>query len=108
VTAANLRKIDGTGWLPVELSKIGGGSPISHVPTDPTNTIASVASVSASDLVYRYACLSTNMTIEIDANLESDAYTTGTGNLETTDRGNNDNLYAGGTNLSILGTGTDF
>ena len=38
VTATNLRNIDSTGWLPINLTSIKGGSPISNLPTDPTNT----------------------------------------------------------------------
>src|SRR3989344_5446491 len=29
---------DGTGWLPINLTAITGGSPISNLPIDPTNT----------------------------------------------------------------------
>ncbi len=37
VTAANLMRIDGTGWMPVNLTAIRGGSPISVLPIDPIN-----------------------------------------------------------------------
>lgn len=108
VTRANLRKVDATGWLPVSLTSISGGSPISSLPLDPTNTITSVSAVSASDLVYRYACDSSDTTFEVDANLESSTYTSDPDNKEKDDGGNNDNLHEVGTKLNILGTGTDF
>jgi len=38
VTAANLKKIDGTGWVPIDFSTIKGGSPIPFLPTDPSNS----------------------------------------------------------------------
>ena len=41
VTAANLRKTDSTGWIPLNLGNIYGGSPISSLPIDPVNDSAS-------------------------------------------------------------------
>ena len=41
VTAANLRNIDSTGWLPVNLTLVKGGSPVSNLPTDPKNDFSS-------------------------------------------------------------------
>lgn len=109
VTQTNLRKIDSNGWIPVNLSGLPGGSPIVKFPIDPVNTISSLSIVS-NDLVYRYACDSDDLTFEVNANLESSAYTSGSGteNLEKSDGGNNDNYYEVGTKLTILGSGTDF
>lgn len=98
---------DGTGWIPVDFSDIAGGSPISNLPVDPVNTITSISAVSSSDLVYRYGCSVLPLAYEINAQLESAAYTIDD-NKRTTDGGNNSNLYETGTNLLILGTGTDF
>ena len=36
-TTANLRNINGTGWIPVNFTAIRGGSPISVLPVDPIN-----------------------------------------------------------------------
>jgi len=36
--AANLKKADGTGWIPVNFSQISFGAPISNLPVDPVNT----------------------------------------------------------------------
>lgn len=106
VSNANLTLTAGTGWLPVDLSSITGGSPISNLPVDPTNTVT-VGGVVNTDLVYRYACNSDSLTYEIDATLESAAYTSDD-NKMIKDGGNNSNYYEVGTILSILGTGTDF
>lgn len=105
---ADYKKVNGTGWIPVNLSALQGGSPLSNMPTDPLDTIASVSTVVATDYVYRYACDSSDTTFEINANLESLAYTTDPDNRERDDGGNNDNLYEVGSKISILGTGTDF
>ena len=37
VTEQNLRKVDSTGWVPVNLSSLTIGSPLSKLPTDPVN-----------------------------------------------------------------------
>lgn len=107
VSNVNLSLTAGTGWLPVKLDDITGGSPISNLPIDPTNTVT-VGGVVNTDLVYRYACNVDSLTYEIDAQLESTAYTSGDDDKRTKDGGNNTSYYEVGTNLSILGTGTDF
>jgi len=104
VAAANLGLVGGTGWIKVNLSGLNAGSPISNFPVDPSNTISNAAAVAATDLVYRYACDATDVTFEVNANLESQTYD----DKEGTDGGNNSSLYEVGTKLTILGTGTDF
>ena len=105
VTAPSLT--DGTGWVPVNFGSIAGGSPISNLPLDPINTVAVGTAVASSDLVYRYGCSVTPLAFEINAQLESDAYKV-TDNKLTSDGGNNSNYFETGTNLTILGTGSDF
>ncbi|MFH0890495.1 MAG: type II secretion system protein [Candidatus Liptonbacteria bacterium] len=111
VTSASSSFTDGGGWIPVNLDGLPGGSPISAMPLDPTNDAAYGASaldvVTSAGLVYRYACRENTVTFEIDAQLESDAFTVDD-NRRTKDGGNNDNYYEAGTNLKILGTGTNF
>ena len=106
VVAASVPLTDGTGWLPVNLDSLIGGSPISNFPIDPVNTIADLANVSSTDKVYRYVC-SDSKTFEIDAQLESSAYTADD-DKRAKDGGNNSNFYEVGTNLKILGAGSDF
>lgn len=93
---------NGNGWIPVNFDSLTGGSPISNLPVDPVNTIANLASVAKTDLVYRYACSQAPLTFEIDAQLESSAYTV-EDNKRSSDGGNDSNLYEVGTNLQILG-----
>lgn len=87
---ANLRKVDGTGWIPVKFIDISAGSPIGNLPVDPTNTSSSL-------LYYAYAASSTNLTFEIDARMESIKYSTGGGDVVTTDGGNSPTWYEVGT-----------
>ena len=107
VTAANLGRVDGTGWLPVNLVSLSGGSPISNMPTDPVNTVATAAAPASTDLVYRYVCSEKTLKYELNAVLESVAFKTDDPKM-TKDGGNNNNYYEVGTDLTLLGTGTDF
>lgn len=111
--ATGASAVDGTGWIPVNLSAITGGSPISNMPLDPVNTVATATAPASTDLVYRYACQSLAETgkpsnvFEINAQLESDAYTV-TDNKRIRDGGDNANYYEVGTNLRLIGDGTNF
>lgn len=112
-TAANTL-IDGTGWLPVKFDGLSGGSPISSLPIDPTNKIvvgtSALSTVSDEALAYRYVCDANDLTFEIDAKLESDAFGTGSTDDDkgAKDGGNNAFLYETGTKLTILGAGQNF
>ena len=101
VTNANLGNVDGTGWLPIGFSTLSSGSPISNLPVDPVNTIADRANPTMTDLVYRYICSEKTLQYEIDAVLESEAYTL-TDLKMAKDGGNNDSYYEVGTNLDIF------
>ena len=99
---------DGTGWIPVPFDQLFGGAPISNEPVDPVNSVANPASgTTNADLAYRYACNGSTAKWEADAVLESQAYTA-TENKMAKDGGNNPNYYEVGTDLKILGTGTNF
>ncbi|TSC51867.1 MAG: Uncharacterized protein LiPW41_814, partial [Parcubacteria group bacterium LiPW_41] len=106
-TVAASTVTDGTGWIPVNFNGIIGGSPISNLPLDPTNTIGTVSAVTNADLMYRYACKKSPLTYEIDAKLESTEYTTND-NRGSKDGGNNATLYEVGTDLTILPSTNDF
>lgn len=104
--------IDGSGWVPVNFAWLPGGAPISNLPLDPTNSVATLATPSSTDLVYRYACQSTGGTkpsyvFEFNAGLESVAYTSDDNKL-TKDGGDNTAYYEVGTDLKLLPTGTNF
>ncbi|MDP3947182.1 MAG: hypothetical protein Q8Q41_00630 [bacterium] len=91
------KAVNGTGWLPIDLSKIPGGSPLVEMYADPMNTPTQF---------YSFACKPTgeleyNEQYEIDANFESSRYASGgSGDLES--GGSNPNLYEVGTNLDLI------
>ncbi len=87
VTAANYRKNDSTGWLPVNFSQITLSSPLSSLPVDPLNNLTNY---------YAYAATTTNGAyyFEIDTFMESKKYGAGgTNDVVTTDGGDNPNAY---------------
>lgn len=124
VASTALGNINGTGWIPVNLGSITGGSPISNLPIDPVNSLVQPAfspagstsssastagAVTTAALVYRYSCAADNLTFEINAQLESIAFTSVTNGEDKrrTDGGNNDRLYEVGSALDILGAADD-
>ncbi len=107
LTNAELGEVDGTGWIPANLSSLVGGSPISSFPIDPSNTIANLGTIVNTDLVYRYTCSSTPLGFEIDAALESAAFTS-EDDKRAKDGGNHSTLYEVGTGLTILPSSNDF
>lgn len=100
-TTASSTAIDGTGWIPVNLSAISGGSPISSLPLDPVNTVDSATAPTDASLSYRYSCEQTPLSFEVDAKLESEAFTT-IDNKAQRDGGNNATRLEVGTNTSII------
>jgi len=100
VTAANLRSVTNSGWIPVAFTSISSGSPLSALPVDPTNTLAS-------KLYYTYACDGTNVTFELNAAMESLYYKAdGDGDVVSKDGGNAGTLYEIGSDpgLDLIGT----
>jgi prepilin-type N-terminal cleavage/methylation domain-containing protein len=104
VAAANLYKVDGTGWIPVNFNSISSGSPLSNLPVDPTNATSTTAT---SNYYYTYACNSTSITFELNAQMESTYYkSTGDGDVVSKDGGNDttNKLYEVGSDLTLIGT----
>jgi hypothetical protein len=106
-SAAAASPVDGTGWIPVKLISLIGGSPISSMPLDPVNKIVIGASTlnapTNAAQMYRYACKKTPLGFEVDATLESSSYGPGgSDDKSAKDGGNNSALYEVGTDLTIL------
>lgn len=81
--------IDGTGWLPIDLTLVPSGAPIGAFPVDPIND---------STHYYAFAASSTRSTYELNANMESKKYSqNGSKDVESTDGGNMDDWYEVGT-----------
>ena len=105
LTVVSSTLTNGDGWAPVNFDGLVGGSPISNLPLDPTNSVT--ATPVNTDRTYRYTCNASTTKWEADAALESDEFTIND-NKRTKDGGNNSNYYEVGTSLQLLGTGTDF
>ena len=94
VSASNLKNVDGSGWIPVDFTNLKVSSPLSNLPVDPVNQVMS------SGELYYYIYISG---WELDANLESKKFEFGgRDDEESTDGGNEDELYEIGTSL-VLG-----
>ncbi len=39
--SSTYRNTDGTGWIPIDLTKVSSGDPLSNLPVDPTNNVSS-------------------------------------------------------------------
>ncbi len=110
---ANAGKVDGTGWIPVNLKALTSGSPISAFPVDPVNTVSATAA--STDLAYRYGCQNGTPTgttkpayiFEINAQLESNAYTV-EDDKRANDGGDNASYFETGNSLNILPLTTTF
>ncbi|HAS84812.1 MAG TPA: hypothetical protein DCS23_01915 [Candidatus Yonathbacteria bacterium] len=110
VASTDAGKVDGAGWIPVNLKALTGGTPISSFPVDPINTVTAAAT--STDLVYRYGCQNLSTTkpsyiFEIDARLESNAYTV-EDNKMANDGGDNVSFYESGNSLNLLPTTSNF
>ena len=66
-SSANYRKINSTGWIPVDFTQVAGGTPFGSLPIDPVNN---------ANYYYAYAANTTGL-FEGGAFLESKKYTTG-------------------------------
>jgi prepilin-type N-terminal cleavage/methylation domain-containing protein len=85
--------IDSTGWIPVDFTAISSGSPIPSLPKDPTNNTT---------YFYAYAVDKEALRYELNADMESTKYRNGgSGDLESADGGNDNNLYEVGTDSGL-------
>ena len=91
VTTTASRSVNGTGWIPVNLSAISSGAPISVLPVDPVNSVLNV---------YVYAATTTYF--KLATKMESTKYQPGSPNdVESTDGGNSSTTYEQGSMLSL-------
>ena len=90
----NIFLVDGTGWVSVDLDELSGGSPLSTLPRDPTNSTT---------YHYCYGPNDTADTWELEAKLESIKFATSLG-YASTDGGDSATWYEIGTasGLSIF------
>ena len=95
-TTTNSRAVNGSGWVPVNLAAIPGGSPIGSLPVDPVNSGAS----SSAQYIYLYRCSNSSSTWEFNAVLESTKFAS-TDNLDGTDGGTCSTVYEVGNQLDL-------
>jgi prepilin-type N-terminal cleavage/methylation domain-containing protein len=87
------KNINGTGWIPVNLSSMSTGAPLSNLPADPTNT-------SSSRLYYTYE--TNGSQFETTAAMESQKYQTGGSNdVISPDGGPLASVYEKGSQLGL-------
>ncbi|MDP2704625.1 MAG: hypothetical protein Q8P01_05485 [bacterium] len=94
---AGSKGVNGTGWLPIDFTRISGGSPLSILPLDAVNE---------TPFSYTFLCMTGGGiygNYELNAVLESDVYKIG-GEKSFTDKdgGNNASFYEVGTNLKLI------
>ena len=108
VTQANLRKVDGNGWIPIDFTQMDIGSPISHLPVDPKNTYTQDLSQS-NDFFLTYAVNSSKQW-ELNTKTESAKFgfvdrdgfpIVNAATIPINDGGDN-GLYEIGSNLTII------
>ncbi|MCL4406273.1 MAG: prepilin-type N-terminal cleavage/methylation domain-containing protein [Patescibacteria group bacterium] len=90
VSTANLKKVDGTGWIPVNFNSIPGGSPIAVLPVDPANNAS-----------YYYSFVEGG-SYKLSTEMESATYRPAGDSLVTVkDNGTDVFLYEVGTNMTL-------
>ncbi len=90
-TVTDYRKIDGTGWIPVNFSSINAGSPFSALPVDPSN-------VAAKGLYYIYINGGVLESWELVTLLQSDKYLQ---KYAGVDNGSDASKFETGTDLTL-------
>ena len=93
-TVRNITTVDGNGWVPIDLRKTSGGSPLGSLPIDPSN------STTVSSTQYGFKGDTTALTFKLTTFLESVKYSP----KMATDGGSNSNstsTYEVGTNLAL-------
>ncbi len=91
--SSSYQKVSGTGWIPVNLSSITGGSPLPNLPRDPINT-------TSSQNYYQYIGNSSNWAIT--ALLESQKYLAQSGHG---DGGYDPGRFEKGSSLALISQG---
>ena len=93
VADASSTAVNGSGWIPVNLTAVSAGSPIGSFPIDPVNS---------SPTIYFYRASGTAASFKVAGKMESSKYgTSGTGDVQTNDGGNSVNYFEVGTDLSL-------
>lgn len=93
----NPRLVNGGGWVSVNFTAIQGNSPIAKLPIDPTNSAPAGSQLTdPANLAYFYAYQCQGLSYEINANMESQKYSTnGDKDVESRDGGLRGRVFVG-------------
>jgi prepilin-type N-terminal cleavage/methylation domain-containing protein len=95
IGSATGRKVDGTGWIPVNFSAISAGAPFAQLPIDPSNT-------ATGPLMYSYDASGTSL-FKLAAKMESTKFAaSGTSDVVSTDGGTSQTTYEIGSGILVL------
>jgi hypothetical protein len=92
------------GWIPINLANISSGAPIGQWPADPAWSLGTNAAAGNANAghFYSYIATSSNNGYKLAAKMESTLYSQGgTGDLESTDGGVDNEMYEQGTLLTL-------
>lgn len=97
-TTSSSTLVSGAGWVAVDFTKTAGGSPISREPIDPTNNTT---------YKYAYKCDNTDKVFELNANMESQKFSSTGGKITDIesngkDGGSNNDAFEIGTRLDLF------
>ena len=98
------RSVNGSGWIPINLTLVSSGAPIGQWPADPSYSSGTAVAAGNSNAAHFYAYIgtSTNNGYKLAAKMESALYSaSGTNDLEWTDGGIDPFMYEQGTNLAL-------
>jgi prepilin-type N-terminal cleavage/methylation domain-containing protein len=91
VIPSSSRAVNGTGWIPINLTAISSGAPIGSLPVDPVNNTSYTYAYSPSSTVFKFA-----------TKMESSKYGYGgSGDIVSGDGGMSTSTYEQGTKLSL-------
>ena len=97
--AADLLKMDGSGWMPIDFSSMPSGAPLSHLVSDPVNT-------AADNHFYSYIA---DDAYEINTTLESSKFSlAGNDDKVSNDGGDEPNRYEIGSDITMSPWTMDF
>lgn len=86
---ADPRKVDGSGWIPLNFTSLSIRSPLSSLPVDPTNS---------NSYFYAFTVSSTKTMYELNAKLEANSNS----GLMSSDGGNSATVYEIGSDLTLF------
>ena len=98
-TSSNIQQVDGTGWIPVDLTSAIEtlGLPLSKWPLDPISSFTNKG-----PLFYTYACDNEKAAYELNAKMESQRFSSGgISDTESSDGGSSSTIFEIGNDSSL-------